>query len=372
MQTLKRILIVTETGDAWPSGYIRALIYKDLFRSDGIECDYMSRCRPSINRLTTRPGRLSRILYYSGLGDILIHRLNQRIGRYREGSIIHRSQNGYDAIYLQKVSSPNLISALRRVSKARLVYDLNDAVWLPANHNFAGGQVSHILKVVDAVTCDNPYGLAYARAFNNSLFLVPDPPQVEVFDVNRSSVAKSGSQIILGWIGSPTSLYNLFAIWEPLEALFARFKGITLRLLGTGYSKPLQPRFEKVSYSALPYYTNKQMIQEVLRMDIGLFPLFDIDESRARGILKATIYMSGEASVVAAPVGQNCELIRDGTNGMLARNAQEWLDKLSGLIENSVLRQRIARFGLETVREKYTVQRCYEKLKEALVGRHAN
>ncbi len=38
--------------------------------------------------------------------------------------------------------------------------------------------------------------------------------------------------------------------------------------------------------TTLPFYSQEEMIREILRMDIGLFPLFDVEDSRARGILK--------------------------------------------------------------------------------------
>ncbi len=41
-----------------------------------------------------------------------------------------------------------------------------------------------------------------------------------------------GEKVVLGWVGSPGTAYNLFAAWEALERLFARHPGIELRLPG--------------------------------------------------------------------------------------------------------------------------------------------
>jgi glycosyltransferase involved in cell wall biosynthesis len=371
----KRVLIVTDAGDAWPSGYVRALIYKDLFESDGIECEYVSRYAPSLVRLiekTTlrfveKPGRSASRLFGIGLSS-LFARLNTLFVRVQESAIIRKSQSGYDAIYLQKTGSWQFVSALRRATAARLVYDLNDGVWLPSRAGFAGGRVRDILRGVDAITCDNPYGLDFARTYSTNLYLVPDPPQVELYDKTRSLFPKSGSSVILGWIGSPATAFNLFAIWEPLEVLFARFENITLRLVGTGYNPFLFPRFENVRFTTLPFYSQAQMIREVLQMDIGLFPLFDIEDSRVRGILKATVYMSGEVCVVASPIGQNSDLIQNGKNGVLARDAKEWLESMSALVTDTALRRLLAHNGLETVRGKFTIRQCYEKLRGALLA----
>lgn len=361
----KRVLIVTEAGDAWPSGYARALIYKPLFEADGIDCEYVSRYLPPLIRVLERRVVLGRLVGSSLLP--LLGYLNTSLARIREAAIIRRAAKGYDAIYLQKVGSWRMVSALRRACRSRLVYDLNDGVWLPSRADLVDG-INDILHNVDAVTCDNTFGLDFAKSFNDSLFLVPDPPQIEVFDQYRASIPKHDSPVVLGWVGSPSTLFNLYAVWEPLEALFERFDNITLRLLGTGSDRSLWPRFEKVRYTTLPFYTQEQMVREVLQMDIGLFPLFDLEDSRVRGILKAAVYMSGEACVIAAPIGQNCELIHDRQNGMLARTSEEWLGKMSELVENVALRRSIARAGLETVRENFTVSQCYERLRDALLG----
>jgi glycosyltransferase involved in cell wall biosynthesis len=151
-----------------------------------------------------------------------------------------------------------------------------------------------------------------------------------------------------------------------LEAVFAAHSEIKLRLLGTGHNQALLPRFEKVRYSCLPYYSQSDMVREVLGMDIGLFPLFNIEESAIRGVLKATIYMGGEAAVIASPRGQVPELIRDGVNGMLASSNQEWIQKLEKLITDHELRRKLASAGLQTVRREYSLENSFHPLLQAL------
>ena len=110
------------------------------------------------------------------------------------------------------------------------------------------------------------------------------------------------------------------------------------------------------------------MVREVLGMDIGLFPLFDIEDSRVRGILKATVYMSGEAAVVATPVGQNATLINPRENGLLATSSDEWIASLSALIADPQLRRQLAANGLQTVRGAFTGRDCFDQLCRSLAG----
>ncbi len=364
---LRRVLVVTEAGDAWPSGHVRAAIYRRLFEQDGIEVDLASRSVPWLTRLIEQPRRPFRHLVQAGAGRVL-ERIGEQIARARERAIIRTARRGYDVIYLQKVASWRLVAALREACRSRLVYDLNDGVWLPARAGFAGGRIRDILKTVDGVTCDNPGGVAFARQHNASVSLVPDPAQVELFDEHRGSATRNAPPVVLGWIGSPATAFNLYVIWEALEALFAQNDGLTLRLVGCGHDRRLLPRFEKVRCTTVPFYSRDEMIREVLQMDVGLFPLFDVEDSRVRGVLKATVYMSGGACVVASPVGQTCELIRHGENGLLARSTDEWLEHLMLAVRDAQRRQQLAAAGLQTVRERFSLPACYERLLHALAG----
>ena len=361
----KRVLVLTEAGDSWPSGWVRALIYRDLFRAWNIQVDYMSHQSPLLAGLLARHGFVFDRLLFAGLAVILTH-LNSILTRIRERMIVQQACRGYDVVYLQKTGSWYLTAKLKEVTKARVVFDLNDGLWLPANANFADGKIREILMRADAVTCDNPFGLAFARNYNTNIFLVPDPSQVEKFDPYRRSVNKTEDPLILGWIGSPATLFNLFAIWEALEKVFRRHDHILLRLIGTGYNRALLPRFEHVRYEVVPYYSDSEMIRQVLSMSIGLFPLFDVEDSETRGILKATVYMAGEAAVIASPRGQVPELIQDGLNGMLADSRAEWVEKLEWLISDHPLRKRIATAGLETVRRDFSLEKSFKYLLTAL------
>ena len=361
----KRLLIVTEAGDVYPSGKIRAYIYKELLLNSGYSVTFKSCLVPFIARLYYTNNLFVSTLRLIGIIPFL-NLLNSKIFREINLWLIPKLARNYDVIYLQKVLSWSLIENLLKKKKARLVYDLNDGLWLPLWNKQTGGKVESILRSVDAITCDNPFGLAFAKNLNRNSYLVPDSPQVELFDKYRGQVEKDGKEIIIGWIGTPGSLFNMYAIFEVLESIFARHKNIRLRILGGGTNSELWPPFENVKYSIVPSYSQIELVEEVLKMDIGLFPLFNIENSNARGILKAAIYMSGEAVVIGSAVGQSIDLIQDGINGMLASDAKSWEEKLEVLITDAGLRKKIARNGLETVRTNFAIRQNYEKLLQVL------
>jgi glycosyltransferase involved in cell wall biosynthesis len=356
--TARRILVILEAGDAYPSGFIRGLIYRDAFRAAGFDVTYVNRQPPVLTRLAERaPGSLAPALGW----------LFARWADFIEPRLV-RLARAYDIVYMSKVTSYRLVSALRQQTRVRLVLDFGDAVWL----NPWAGHFNKLLGLVHAVTTDNALTAAYVRQYNPNCLVVPDCPQVEWFDRRRAELSGRRAQraeIVLGWVGTPGTLHNLYVVWEALERLFTRYPQLHLRLVGTGthLSRWRLPPFERVRFSQRPAYDQAGMIEEVFGMHIGLFPLQDTEASRVRGVLKATVYMSGEAAVVASPVGQSAELIQEGVNGLLAGTTQEWERQVERLILQPELRHQLARAGLETVRQGFTVQRSFERLASMLV-----
>ena len=56
-----------------------------------------------------------------------------------------------------------------------------------------------------------------------------------------------------------------------------------------------------------------------------------------------------------SPVGVNSEIIQDGTNGYLADSKEEWIDKISNLIDSEELRLKIGEEGRKTIVKKYSI-----------------
>ncbi len=342
-----RILAVLEMGLLWPSGFLRGEIFRAHF---------------------ARAGFSVRFVNHNFTGPLLWHikPLFKLYAYLNEFRLVYLARS-YDVVYLCKAHSLRLVSLLRRRTKARLVLYFGDAVWLPRYENPEFGTV---LSMVDAVTTDNEFTAAYVRRFNTNCTVIADSPQIELFDeMRRKALKNADGPVTLGWVGSQSTAYNLFLIWEVLERLFIRHPNIHLRLLGTGKDLRLLPPFEKVRYSYAESYTQAEMIKEVLKMDIGLFPLQDVEASRVRGVLKASVYMSGEAAVISSPVGQCSDFIKDGVNGMLAGSAEEWESKLDLLIGDKKLRISLAKGGLETVRGKLTLDHAFTALCSVLEGK---
>ncbi|MDD4214679.1 MAG: glycosyltransferase, partial [Bacteroidales bacterium] len=95
--------------------------------------------------------------------------------------------------------------------------------------------------------------------------------------------------------------------------------------------------------------------------DIGIMPLPDDEWSRGKCGFKGLQYMALGIPAVLSPVGVNTEIVQDGVNGFLAANDEEWIEKLSLLIESPDLRKKIGLNGRKTIVEKYSFNAWKEK-----------
>ncbi len=347
-----RVLAILETGDFYPSGLIRGLIYREEFARYGYRVTFRSRFSPRllwararlVRWIGAKTGWTPRLLVFDGLRFLL--------AKLTEAFLVLESSR-YDVIYTSKLLSFSLIRRLR----GPIVYDFGDAMWLDPKFPW----FNEMLARVDEVTTDNVFTAKHVRRFNPRCTVVPDVAQVEAFDAMRSAVAKQEDRVVLGWIGTPGSDLNLEVYREGLERIGARYRNVELRLLGVG---PRFRPFQRIRFSILPVYDRRQTVEEVLRMHIGLFPLVDDEAAIMRGVTKAAIYMAGEAVVFASPVGENVSFIEDGVTGVLATG--DWEEKLAGLIENPQLRRRIAETALAKVRRERTISRSFAILDEVL------
>ncbi|PCH68746.1 MAG: hypothetical protein COC01_03150 [Bacteroidetes bacterium] len=97
-------------------------------------------------------------------------------------------------------------------------------------------------------------------------------------------------------------------------------------------------------------------IKELSSFDIGIMPLPNDEWSNGKCGLKGLQYMALEMPSIMSPVGVNNEIINDGINGFLATTVDEWVEKLSLLINSQELRERIGKEARQTVLERYSVE----------------
>jgi glycosyltransferase involved in cell wall biosynthesis len=132
--------------------------------------------------------------------------------------------------------------------------------------------------------------------------------------------------------------------------LQARY-GMAIRVIGDpGFAIP------GVEVEALPWRLESE-VEDLLGIDIGLYPLPHEEWVLGKSGLKALQYMGLGIPTVLTPIGANLEIVTHGKNGFFADTEEEWIEVLTGLIQDAALREQIGRAGRKTVEDRYSVER---------------
>jgi glycosyltransferase involved in cell wall biosynthesis len=358
-----RVLVVLKFAPPGsPQDQQRGPVYAPLFRAAGIDVRYVARYpmwamrrQPSSSR-SAQPRR-------DGPRSVASRAVRRAFDAFGDRRIVAAARTA-NVVFLVKPDSPELVGALREASPARLVYDLAD---VRSDDPHDAAMSADIARQVDAITVDNDAALAYARRFGKPVHLFPPLAYVEQFAALRGTSRRGrDGRVVVGWMGTPSTVPNLDQIVEALEDVFRVAPAAELRLLGVPKGHALVGRFAPVRATTRPAYDAEAMVREVLDMDIGLFPQYDTEHAAMHGVTKALIYMAGGAAVVASPVGEVARLIRDGENGLLATGRSEWVAAIGRLVGDAALRARLADAGSRTVAETNSIERCFASLRRAL------
>ena len=363
-----RVLFVTQYGNLAASSRTRVFQYLPFLRSRGIQCDVITvlpdrAIGGSQIEVTRNP--LSKLAYYGWASWRTLSCGLTAWWRARRA----------DVLFVQKVILPRPVRWLLRCCRPPLVFDFDDAIfttevrkgqnWLAAlkeRRNSRG--VPAMLRLADRAVVENPYTAEYARAYCPTT-TITGPIDTERYRAREED--RSSDEVVLGWIGSATSGQYLELIREPLRQLARRFPELRLRVIGAP-----TPDVEGLAAECSEWSLETEA-DELRGFDIGLMPIADDPWTRGKGGYKLLQYMATGLPVVSSPVGVNCEIVREGLNGFLARDPVEWEDRLARLIADPELRRAMGSRGRDVVEREYSLSVQQQQLLDMLeqVGQRA-
>ncbi len=275
----------------------------------------------------------------------------------------------YDVIFVHREAyplGPPLIEWIFSKTHNGFVYDFDDAIFLP-NSSIESGlfrflkypkKIEAIIRLARIVIAGNSYLLEYTKKINSSVALIPTCIDTETF--KPSAEGKQGPNITIGWIGSSTTQHYLKRLYPILEGL-SRDHSFRVRIIGAGRSI-LIPGVDVENLD----WSLKTELESLKRITIGVYPLDKNEWSEGKSGFKAIQFMSLGIPVVASPVGANKMIIKEGFNGFFAASEGEWKEKLSLLMKDQSIRQKIGTAGRETVEQRYSVKSYVPKFLEVL------
>jgi len=263
----------------------------------------------------------------------------------------------YDLVFIHREAcpfGPPIFEWLIYKFKKPIIYDFDDAIFLQ-NYNLANrfyrflkfpSKTKEIIKMASMVIVPNVFLKEYTGKFNEHVYIIPTPIDTDKFKI----AAKSPNKLVIGWVGSFTTASYLKVVFNAMQQLSKKYDFV-LKVFGAG---------EIISIPGVKIENHdwhlKEEVEYFQSIDIGIYPLIDTLWARGKAGFKAIQYMAVGVPVVASSVGMVKDFIEDGVNGYLVKTEEEWVEKISKLIEDSNLRRSIGLAGRKTVEEKYSLK----------------
>ena len=246
--------------------------------------------------------------------------------------------------------------------------------------NGVGGEIlkDSYLKVCTTTTTFLADKLA---EFNKKVFIVPNrlcQKDVEIAEKileDKAEEKRSSKEIKIGYFSGTISHNKDFAVvTEVLARIFKKYPKIKLVLVGpldieNKLINKFQDRIEQ-----LPYVPREKHFENIAKVDINLAPL-EIGNPFCEAKSELKFFEAGILKVptVASATRTFREAIEDGIDSFIASHPQEWVEKLSRLIEDKDLRERIGQKAREKALKKYAIQNAdneeyYQYLRQQLTN----
>ena len=247
-------------------------------------------------------------------------------------------------------------------SNAKIILDFDDAIWLP---DVSQGNASlrwlkrpskteTIIRLSDFVFVGNNFLADYAKRYNPNVKVIYTTIDTDYYQ--KRIISKPAGKICIGWTGSTTTMKHLELAVPFLKKIKAKYgEQVYFKVISDVPFKNNELEFEYCRWN------KDSEIEDLNYFDIGIMPLPDDEWSKGKCGFKGLQYMALEIPAVMSNIGMNTEIIQNSVNGFIAANDEEWIAKLSLLIESKELREKLGKAGRKTVEEKYSFESQKQK-----------
>ncbi len=341
-----RVLFIVPYPTEGPSNRYRVELFLPYLRSAGVECTVRPFMNSYFYSMLYKSGRLPEKIGWFGLSAL---------GRVADVSRIPKC----DLVFVHREAFPFgpqwFESLVARLAKP-MVFDFDDAIYLQnasAANRFAAflkypEKTWKIVALSNQVIVCNHYLRNRALQYNQAVTTIPTSVDTDRF-VPRST-AGTEQPLTIGWIGSHSTTPYL----EQLKGVFSRLArryDFELVVVGAG----VEYQVPGVKVVSRPWRLDRELA-DFQSLDIGVYPLLNDEWAWGKGGFKVIQFFSVGVPAVVSPVGVSRDLVQDGVNGFFAHSEDQWVDRLSMLIEDAVLRRRMGEAGRALVEMKYSLK----------------
>ena len=274
----------------------------------------------------------------------------------------------FDVIVIQRVN-PYSTNILKKAKKhnIKIIYETDDDLLdiRPENPSYKYilehyDDIKKLVNNVDYITVSTDELKNRFNKLNINNIEIIKNYYVNTFLQLKPFKFRGNNQIKIGYFGTLTHQNDLELMRKVilrLKDIFSK-KNIEIIFETAGVSLINSDWFRDVE---LPYYpmsmnTFYDWLSNNSDWDIGVVPLANLDFNKCKSELKYIEFAALGIPVVASGIGAYKDCIQNGVNGYLSTNEDEWVDKLSVLIEDPILRNGMVNNARDDILKNYSLK----------------
>lgn len=353
------------------SSRLRVLQYERCLRRDGV----------TVRVCVTRPSKYLpypvglpdvsglRALYgLLGVSLIVLQRLYQICAHVPRADVVLLQK---DLLFRSRLDFlERLLVGVARVRGARLVFDIDDAIYLGTSMMSLprlDAKVQRVASAASVVLAGSEPIASHLRPFSGDIRLAPTCLTLEGRPAPRSS--RPNRMLSLAWVGTASSARHLEVVSASLRQLARR--GLVRIEVVTRLADLPDELLNALPDVELTEWTETAEAEILARSHIAVAPLLDEPFTRAKCGGKVLAYFAAALPVVASPVGAQAIMVRHDSTGLIATSEDEWSECLAQLCHSGALRERLGRAGRAYLEAHRSAERQYSQWRHWVLGPEA-
>ena len=282
----------------------------------------------------------------------------------REFYAFFRNLPDYDCLFLQRKRFHGLLLTLLRKRAKKIVYDFDDAVMYKNSKASSPYSVTRqrrfasMIRASDSVIAGNTFLKEQAEHYNSQVTTIPTVIDQDQYPLKKYNPGKQ--RVTIGWIGDHGSIHYLEKMRPVFEELGRKYPYVELEIICDVF-------FGCDNISVVKrMWSMEHEIEYLHELDIGVMPLVQDPWSEGKCGLKILQYFGVGVPAVCTPVGVNRDVVQDGLNGYFASSPEQWIERLSLLIEDREKQKIMGLQGRETVFQAFSLAACAPRFYDVL------
>jgi glycosyltransferase involved in cell wall biosynthesis len=220
-----------------------------------------------------------------------------------------------------------------------------------------------LFKIVDAVTVTNDFlrdkFIEESPELKDKIVSIPNTIN---FDLFKPFPKKPSDKIRIGWVTSSSHLNEIWMVKNIFNRLFKKY-GDKILFVQLGDIAELQKVFNKdqMEFHRFIDISVYPLKLASLNLDIGIAPLVDDEFNSCKSSLKWSEYASMKVPSVCSDM-QPYSCIEEGKTGFLAKTEDDFVEKISKLIDDENLRREVGQNAYDKNFKDYNLENNVVKL----------